>query len=138
MSRLHDFFRRYEASANRLDPDQACALYTAEFLGGDPTGVAVGRNDDSLREAMVQRKALFEQIGFRQARVLEIEETVLDAHYTLAKVHWLMVFEKIPGQPQEFRFAITYGVHDDGKALKVAFWISHEDERQVMQQAGLI
>ena len=50
----------------------------------------------------------------------------------------LMVFEKIPGQPQEFRFAITYGVHDDGKALKVAFWISHEDERQVMQQAGLI
>ncbi|MCD9085221.1 hypothetical protein [Stenotrophomonas sp. SY1] len=138
MTAVEDFFARYEEGANTFDPDLMCSLYTDAFMAGDPNGVSCGRNDQALREAFVQRKAFFAQLGFRQAKVLGIDATTLDAHYTMAKVHWLMVFEKQAGHRQEFRFFITYVLYDDGSGPKAAFWISHEDEQRVMREAGLI
>ena len=74
------------------------------------------------------------------ARVLHVAATPLDAHYTMAKVHWHLRFEKTPGAPQDFRFHITYFLFDPGSGTgpKVAFYISHEDEQQVMREAGLL
>jgi hypothetical protein len=114
------------------------SLYTTEFLAGDPNGVACGRNDEALRDAIVGRKAFFQQIGFRRARILHVEATALDAKYTMARVHWHMTFEKEPGHPLDFKFFITYFLYETESGLKAAFWISHEDEQRVMRQAGLI
>ena len=49
-----------------------------------------------------------------------------------------MIFEQRPGQPLDFKFFLTYFLFDPGSGPKAAFWISHEDERKVMQEAGLI
>lgn len=138
MDKIDAFFARYEEGSNSFDPDLMCSLYTAEFMGGGPGGVACGRNDQALREAIVQRRELFRQIGFKRAKVLGVDSTPLDAHYTMAKVHWHMTFEKQPGQPLDFRFFITYFLYDPGTGPKAAFWISHDDEQQVMREAGLI
>ncbi len=137
MSRISRFFERYEQGANSFDPDVVCPQYTAEFLAAGPWGVACGRNDDALRQAMVQRKALFEQIGFRRARVLGVDETPLDQRYTLARVQWRMTFEQQPGCPVDVEFAITYVLFDDDSGPKAAFWITHEDETDAMRRAGL-
>ena len=66
--------------------------------------------------------------------------TPLDAHYTMARVHWHLRFEKTSGAPQDFRFHITYFLFDpdSGTGPKVAFYISHEDEQKVMREAGLL
>lgn len=138
MTAIEDFFARYEEGANTFDPELMCSLYTDVFMAGDPNGVSCGRNDRQLREAFAQRKAFFKDIGFRRARILDIATIALDARYTMAKVHWYMVFEKDAGHPLEFRFFITYFLHDDGTGPKAAFWISHEDEQRVMREAGLI
>jgi hypothetical protein len=61
-----------------------------------------------------------------------------DERYTMAKVHWRMVFEKDPGKPLDFKFFITYFLFDQGSGPKVAFYISHDDEQKVMREAGLI
>lgn len=138
MNKIEAFFAQYEDGANSFDPDLVCSQYTAEFLGAGPTGVACGRNDEALRTAIAQRKLFFQQIGFRRARVLHVEATPLDEHYTMARVHWQMTFEKQPGHPLDFRFFITYFLYDTGAGPKVAFWISHEDEQAVMREAGLM
>ena len=141
MSRTHPisaFFARYEEGANTFDPELMASLFTDEFMAGGPDGVSCGRNDEALREAFVQRKAFFGTIGFRRAKVLDIASTPLDARYTMARVHWQLTFEKRQGEPRDFRFHITYFLHDPGTGPKVAFWISHEDERKVMREAGLI
>ncbi len=138
MTKIEAFFTRYEQGANTFDPALMSSLYTDQFMGGDPNGVACARNDGAWRDAFVQRKAFFQQLGFRCARVLKVEPTALDAHYTMAKVHWQMDFEKQPGHLQEFRFAITYFLFDAGDDPRVAFWISHEDEHKLMREAGLI
>ncbi|WP_257385200.1 nuclear transport factor 2 family protein [Tahibacter caeni] len=138
MSTIDEFFARYEEAANSFDPDLLSSLYTAEFMAGDPDGVSCGRNDQSLREAFARREAFFRQIGFRRATILGRETTPLDGKYAMAKVPWQMTFEKQPGHPLGFRFFITYFLFDPGIGPKAAFWISHEHERRVMREAGLI
>ena len=138
MSEIEEFFARYEAGANSFDPDIVSSLYTDEFLAGDPNGVLCGRNDLALRDAFARRKQFFQQIGFRHARVLQVEATPLDEKYTMAKVHWHLTFEKQPGHPLDFKFFITYFLYDPGTGPKAAFWISHDDEQQVMREAGLL
>lgn len=138
MGKIQDFFARYEEGANTFDPELMVSLYMAEFMAGDPNGVSCGRNDEKLRASFVQRKVFFEQIGFKRAKVLNVDATPLDDKYTMAKVHWQMTFEQEPGNPLDFRFFITYFLFDSGSGPKAAFWISHDDEQKVMRDAGLI
>lgn len=138
MEKVEAFFACYEEGANTFDPDLMVSLYTAEFMAGDPDGVSCGRNDQALRDAFIQRKAFFREIGFRRARILQVEATPLDDRYTMAKVHCHMTFEKQDGHPLDFRFFVTYFLYDPGTGPRAAFWISHDDERRVMKEAGLI
>jgi len=138
MTRIEQFFARYEEGANTFDPDLVASRFTDSFAGGDPNGVVCIQNDEAFRRAIPERRAFFQQIGFKSAKILSVEATPLDERYTMAKVHWYMVFEKDPGNPLEFRFFITYFLFDPGSGPKVVFYISHEDERKVMQEAGLL
>ena len=138
MTAIREFFARYEKGANSFDPDLVCSQYTDEFMEGGPNGVACGKNDEDLRNAIEKRRAFFQEIGFRSAKVLDLEETPLDGRYTMVKVHWNMVFEKEEGHPLDFKFYISYFLFDSGSGPKVAFWISHDDEQKVMREAGLI
>lgn len=136
--KIDAFFARYEKGANSFDPDLLGSLYTPEFMAGGPNGVACGRNDQALRGAFAQRSEFFRQIGFKQAKILHVDAAPLDDKFTMAKVHWRMTFEKQAGRPLDFKFFITYFIYDSETGPKVAFWISHDDEQQVMREAGLI
>jgi hypothetical protein len=138
VTKIEHFFARYEEGANSFDPDLVCSQYTAEFMGAGPNGVMCGRNDEGLRKATVQRHTFFQQIGFKRAKILSVEETPLDDRYTMAKVHWHMTVEKQIGHELDFKFFLTYFLFDAGFGPRVAFWISHDDEQKIMQDAGLI
>ena len=138
MTSVKQFFARYEEGANTFDPDLITSQFADSFMGAGPSGVMSGQNDQEFRQAIAQRKEFFQQIGFRSAKVLNVIETPLDESYTMAKVHWHMAFEKEPGNLLEFKFFITYFLYDPGSGPKVVFYISHDDEQQVMKDAGLI
>ena len=138
MTSIERFFIRYQEGANSFDPELIASEFTASFLSGTPNGVACVQNDESLRKAIPERQAFFQKIGFKSARVLNIVEQPLDERYTMAKVQWHMTFEKEPNRPLDFKFFITYFLFDPGSGPKVVFYISHDDEQKVMQEAGLI
>ena len=138
MTKIEQFFESYEEGANSFDVDLVTSQFTDSFMGADPNGVVCGPNDEKFREAIPQRKAFFQQIGFKSAKILDIDATPLDERYTMAKVHWHMVFEKEQGNLLDFKFFITYFLFDPGSGPKVAFYISHDDEQKVMKEAGLI
>lgn len=138
MTKIEHFFARYEEGAHSFDPDLVCSQYTAEFMAGGPSGVMCGRNDEGLRKAIIERHTFFQTIGFQRAKILRVEETPLDDRYTMAKTHWHMTFEKQPGHSLHFKFFVTYFLFDPGSGPKVVFWISHDDEQKIMQEAGLI
>jgi hypothetical protein len=138
VTKIERFFTRYEEGANSFDSDLVASQFTASFMGGDPNGVACLQNDETFRNVIPERRAFFQQIGFRSAKILGVEETPLDERYTMAKVHWHMVFQKQVGHPLDFKFFVTYFLFDPGSGPKVAFYISHDDKRKLMQEAGLI
>lgn len=111
MPKIEEFFARYEEGANSFgtnsfDPELVCSQYTTEFMDGGPDGVACGRNDQALREATIQRHSLFQQIGFKRAKILHVDATPLDDRYTMAKIHWHMTFEKQPGHLLDFKTSL--------------------------------
>jgi hypothetical protein len=138
MTPIRKFFARYEEGANSFDPALVTSQFADAFMEAGPAGANAMRNDAAFRQAIPQREALFRRIGFRSARVLDVADTALDEHYTMAKVHWHLVFEKDPGVPLDFNFFITYFLFAPGDGYKVVFYISHDDERKLMRDAGLI
>lgn len=135
MTKIEEFFARYEEGVNSFDPDLVTSEFSDCFI---PNGVVCVQNDGAFRNAIPQRHAFFQQIGFRSAKVLNVTETPLDERYTMAKVYWQMIFEKQPGHPLDFKFFITYFLFDIGTGPKIVFYISHDDEQKVMRDAGLI
>ncbi|MES3020169.1 MAG: hypothetical protein V4857_01160 [Pseudomonadota bacterium] len=138
MTDIEKFFERYERGANSFDPELVTGQFTVVFMGADPNGVVCLHNDAAFRGAIPERQAFFLQIGFKSAKLLGVVATPLDDRYTMAKVEWQMSFEKEAGKPQVFTFFITYFLFRSDAGLKVAFYISHDDEQKVMREAGLI
>lgn len=138
MTKIEQFFEQYEKGANNFDPDLISSQFATSFMGADPNWAVCFQNDEAFKKAIPERKQFFQSIGFRSARVIEVFETPISEKYTMAKVHWHMIFEKTPGEPQDFKFYITYFLFEDGTGPKVVFYISHDDEQKVMREAGLI
>jgi hypothetical protein len=138
VTKVERFFAEYEQGANSFDTGLIVSEFTSSFMAADPNGVTCIHNDERFRAAIPERHAFFRQIGFKSAKVINMVETQLDDRYTMAKVQWHLVFEKQKAKAQDFRFFITYFLFDPGSGPKVAFYISHEDERKVMQEAGLV
>lgn len=138
MTKIERFFAHYEQGANSFDPDIVTSKFSDCFMGGDPNGVVCIQNNEVFRKAISQRQTFFQQIGFRSAKILGLTETPLDERYTMAKVHWRMIFEKQPAHPHDFTFFITYFLFDAGIGPKVVFYVSHDDEQKIMRDAGLI
>lgn len=135
---IEQYFTQYEEFANTFDPDLATDLFADHFIGAGPSGIEPGENDDEWREAFIERGALYDDLGFGTAEIRSLDETWLDEHYVMVKVHWHMLFEKEPGEPQEFEFDDTYFLHQTGDDFEAVFWISHGDEWQTLQEAGLL
>lgn len=138
MNKIRKFFTAYEHAVNSFDADLLSTQFVESYMGADPNGVSCHRNDRSLHEAIAQRRDMYEQMGFRFAEILSIAETPIDDYYTMAKVHWRLVFEKIKGQPREFKFFITYFLFEAPEGLRIVFFIAREDEQKVLRDAGLL
>ena len=138
MNKIRKFFAAYEESVNSFNPDLVSAQFVTSFMGADPNGVACYQNDESLRQAVLQRRDFFTQLGYKFAEILSVADTPIDETYTMAKVHWRMIFEKVKGQPQEFKFFVTYFLYDSPDGLRIVFYIAREDEEKVLREAGLL
>jgi hypothetical protein len=56
---VRKFFERYESFFNQSlggerNMDEVAALYASEFIAASPAGVMTGKNDDQLKQVMVQ------------------------------------------------------------------------------------
>jgi hypothetical protein len=70
---VRKLFERYEQVFNAslhgdVDMDDVAALYASEFIAASPAGVMTGKNDEQLRQAMVQGYARYRAIGTKEMR----------------------------------------------------------------------
>jgi hypothetical protein len=135
---IDEFFARYEEGANNFDADLLASQYTDCFIAAGPKGTACVSNDAKWKEAAAERKRLFQSLGFRFARILRKQVTRIDDTYAMVEVHWHLRFDNPSARQADFRFSNTYFVGTADGVPKVCFYISHEDEEDVMKEAGLV
>jgi hypothetical protein len=69
---------------------------------------------------------------------LSLEQTPIDDQYTMVKAHFLMQFQKTPGQITEAKVDSTYILFMKGDSPKIVMHIEHEDLKEAMQARGLL
>ena len=74
--------------------------------------------------------------GMTSMTVGEIHEIPVGANYTLANVAWAATFERTGATA--IRFTISYLLRKAESQLKVAAYISHEDQEEAMRAHGLL
>lgn len=135
-AQLHEYFSRYASLALGPDAAQLAELYDASFLAAGPTGSAAFRNDESFLAWLRELHAFNARTGMTSMTVGEIHEMPVGAGYTLVTVTWAATFQRTGATP--IRFTISYLLREVESGLKVAAYISHDDQEDAMRAHGLL
>ena len=136
-NRIRKFFEGVEQASNTLDLDLIDAQFADQFIFADPNGTWVVEKQKFLA-FLPQRQEFFKSLGHQSTKVLSLDETQLDDQYTMVKAHFLMQFQKTPGQTTEANVDSTYILFMKGDLPKIVMHIEHEDLREAMQARGLL
>ena len=132
------FFEDFEQGSNTFERDLLAFQFSDPFMAADPDGgIQVVKKDDFLA-GIAKRKAFFHSIGFQFVKILPLDETRLDDHYVMVKVHSHMRFEKNPGQPIDLKGSSTYILFIQDDSPKIVFYTAHENFMKIMQERGLL
>jgi hypothetical protein len=134
--KLHGFFARYASVALGDEPTKLAEFYDQSFLAAGPKGGAAFKNDESFLAWLRDLRAFNVKTGMTSMDVREVRESPIGAGYSLVGVDWAATFRRTGSTP--IAFTISYLLHDADDALKVAAYISHEDQEEVMRAHGLL
>jgi hypothetical protein len=136
-NRIRKFFEGVEQASNTLDLDLIDSQYADQFIFADPNGTRVVEKQKFL-PALPKRQEFFKSLGHQSTKVLSLDETPIDDQYMMVRAHFLMQFQKTPGQTTEANVDSTYILFMKGDLPKIVMHIEHEDLREAMQARGLL
>src|SRR5688572_14180378 len=132
--RFRDFFRRYALVSLGPEPEKLAEFYDTSFLAAGPKGGAAFKNDETFLSWLRDVHAFNKKTGLTSIAVAGIDTTPVSASYTLATVEWAAIFQRTGSAA--IRFSISYLLRDE--AMRIAAYISHEDQEDVMRAKGLL
>jgi hypothetical protein len=133
---LRDYFRRYARVSLGPEPEKLAAFYDTSFLAAGPKGGAAFKNDAAFLAWLRELRAFNVKSGMTSMTFDAIGETPVGAGYTLARVTWAATFQRTGQTP--IRFDISYLLRESEASFKVAAYIAHEDQEEVMRANGLL
>ncbi len=135
---VQKFFEEFEQASNTFDGEHLASLFSDPFMAADPNGCIQVAKKDDLVAGTSKRRAFFQSVGFQFVKIVVLDETRLDDHYTMAKAHVHMRFEKYPGNPINVKNDSTYILFITDNASKIVFNLTHGDFMTIMQEHGLL
>ena len=136
-NRIKNFFEGVEQASHTLDLNLIDSQFADQFLFADPNGTRVVEKQKFLA-FLPQRQEFFKSIGHQSTKVLSLDETRLDDQYTMVKAHFLMTFQKSPGEMVEAKIDSTYFLFMKGESPKIVMHMEHEDLKEAMKARGLL
>ena len=139
---VRTLFERYESVFSRslagdLDLDEVAALYAPEFIAASPAGVRAGKNDDHLRQAMIQGYAHYRAIGTKGMRIRHIRLSPIDDHHCVTHVAWTATYARRDQPDVAIDFDVHYLVQQLDGEPKVFGWVSG-DEQALLRERGIV
>lgn len=135
---IKTFFEDFERASNTFESDLLASQFSDPFMSADPHGDIQVVKKDNFLTGIAKRQAFFHSIGFQFVKIVPFEETRLDQHYVMVKVHAQMRFEKTPGQPIDLNNDAVYILFIKDDSPKTVFNLTHEDLIKIMQEYGLL
>jgi hypothetical protein len=132
------FFADFERASNTFESDLLTSQFSDPFVAADPNGGIQVVKKDGFLAGIAKRQAFFQSIGFQFVKIVLLDETRLDNHYVMVKVHVQMRFEKNPGQPIDTNNDSVYILFIKDDSPKTVFNLTHEDLMKIMQEHGLL
>jgi hypothetical protein len=137
---VRKLFERYERVFNAslhgdVDIDDVAALYASEFIAASPAGVMTWKNDEQLRQAMVQGYARYRAIGKGDAH-RGLRFSPIDEHHCVAHVGWRASYVRKDQPDVVIDFDVHYLVQQLDAEPKVFGWISG-DEQALLREHGI-
>ena len=132
-----EFFEEYASAANSTDPAFFATAYSETFMFAGPATVQAVKRDDFLK-VVPKRRAFFATVGLAATTVSSIDESPLDEHHLLVRVHWTFRFERNPAGPIVEEGAATYVLRRQDSQLQIVFQLDHQDLTRRVQELGLL
>jgi hypothetical protein len=139
---VRKLFERYEILFNQslggdADMDEVAALYASEFIAASPAGVTTGKNDDQLKQVMLQGYARYRAMGTKEMRMRTVRLSTIDDHHCMAHVAWTATHVRKDQPDVAISFDVHYFVQKLDGEPKVFGWVSG-DEQALLKKHGII
>ncbi|MCG7507024.1 DUF4440 domain-containing protein [Mesorhizobium retamae] len=139
---IRKFFERYADFFNRslggnMDENELASLYAPAFIAASPNGVMTGKNDDQLRQTMVEGYAHYREIGTKDMRIRDIRVSAIDDHHCVAHVAWTATYARQDRPDISIDFDVHYLMQELDGEPKVFGWVAG-DEQELLRKHGIV
>jgi hypothetical protein len=131
------FFREFERRTSGHDGAAQAAQFADSFLAAGPQGAQCVRASD-FALALPKRKELFDRLGLRSTQLAALEETPLDARYTLVRTRWRMEFDRPDQERQEIFAGSVFIVDTSAPEYKIVLYLANQDITAILKERGIL
>jgi hypothetical protein len=132
---LSDFFATFQHNTNHGTEAETLAQFAATFVAGGPDS-AKPVPAALFAPALTKRKELFARLGCRSTELVTLDETPLDARYTLARTRWRMTFSRPDLAEQNLEVASTFLI--DTQTQQILVYLAHQDILALLRQRAIL
>ena len=133
---VREFLEQYERSRNTFDPGLIDSQYPDSFMFAGPNGVRVTEKPAVLA-GLAKGRELFKTLGHKTTKLVSLDETRLDEHYTMVRARFVWRFEKVPA-PIDVDVDSTFILFIKDGVPRIVFQHEHEDFQQALRTRGVL
>jgi hypothetical protein len=139
---VRELFERYEhvfrcALRGDTNLNEAAQLYAPEFIAATPAGVVTGKNDEQLKQVMVEGYAHYRAQGMKDMRIRGLCVSPINEEHCVAHVAWTATYVRKDQPDVAIDFDVHYFVRGIGSNPRVFGWVSG-DEEALLKRHGVM
>ena len=131
------FMDRYSRATASGDAETLGALFAPTFLTASPSGAQSVRASD-LVPAIPRRLQMLESIGCQLPRLASVQDTPLDARYSLVSTEWRWRVVRGGELVVDLILPSTFIVDRTGSSPQIVCYLPHQDIVTVLRDRGLL
>jgi hypothetical protein len=134
---MRRFFEALEISSETANVTVLVNLFADPLIVASSNGAQVVKASD-LARMIPKRKEMLDAAGCGTAKLVSLNETALDDHYSMVRAEWRWRVTSRGNESQEITLPSTYIVRRSSEGLQIVFYLAHGDITAVLRERGLL
>jgi hypothetical protein len=134
---MRAFFEAFQTSNEIGDVTVLVNLFADSLVVASSNGAQVVKASD-LARMIPKRKEMLDAAGCQGAKLVSLNETRLDDHYSMVRAEWCWRVISRGGDSQEITLPSTYIVRRSSEGLQIVFYLAQGDITAVLRERGLL